>query len=364
MIPFLDLGASHAELAEELQEALARVLRSGCLILGDEVAAFESEFANYCGTAHCVGVGNGLDALQLILRGYGIGPGDEVIVPSNTYIATWLAVSAVGAAVVPVEPDEITHNINPGRIAEALTLRTRAIIAVHLYGLPAAMNEICAIARVNGVKVIEDAAQAHGALYRGRLAGGLGDAASFSFYPTKNLGALGDGGAITTDDGELAGRLRALRNYGALVQHRHEVKGGNSRLDELQAAFLRLKLRRLDRWNESRRCLARIYLEELAETGLGLPPADAEPDSAWHLFVVRHPGRDRLRQRLLERGIGSMIHYPVPPHLQAAYGEMGRGRGAFPVAERLADEVVSLPLYPYLAAADVAGISEELRRIL
>lgn len=364
MIPFLDLGTVHTGLADDLQLAFAKVLHSNSLILGDEVLAFESEFASYCGVAHCVGVGNGLDALRLILRAYGIGEGDEVIVPSNTYIATWLAVSSVGAKVVPVEPDATSYNIDPSRIVESLTARTRAIIAVHLYGLPAAMDEIGTIARRHGVKLIEDAAQAHGAKYKGRRVGGLGDAAGFSFYPTKNLGALGDAGAITTNDTELAGRLRALRNYGALVQYRHEIRGDNTRLDEIQAAFLRIKLRNLDGWNETRQRLARIYQDGLAETSLGLPPTDGVTESVWHLFVARHSCRDSLKQRLLGLGIGSMIHYPIPPHLQAAYAELGFGRGAFPLAERLADEVISLPLHPGLAVEDAARIVDALTQIL
>jgi len=350
-VPFLDLGAAYLELKDDLDAAYHRVMDSGWFILGKEVEAFEREFAAYCEAAHCVGVGNGLEALHLILRAYGIGPGDEVIVLANTYIATWLAVSYAGATPIPVEPDARTYNLDPALIEAAITPATRAILPVHLYGQPADMDPIKALASRYGLKVIEDAAQAHGARYHGRRVGGLGDAAGFSFYPGKNLGALGDGGAVVTNDADLAERVRVLRNYGSRVKYHNEVKGFNSRLDELQAALLRVKLPVLDAWNERRRAAAARYLDGLAGSELGLPyvPKWAEP--VWHLFVVRHPQRDALQQRLQQAGIGTMIHYPIPPHLQPAYAELGYGAGAFPISEAIHREVLSLPMGPQLTAA-------------
>lgn len=363
-IPFLDLRAPYSELQSELDAAYRRVMNSGSYILGEEVAAFEREFAGYCGAKHCIGVGNGLEALHLILRGYGIGQGDEVIVPANTYIATWLAVSYAGAEPVPVEPDPQTSNIAPERITAAITPRTRAIIAVHLYGQPADMEAILEVAKNHGLKVIEDAAQAHGARYRGRRAGGLGDAAGFSFYPGKNLGAMGDAGAVTTNDDVLADRVRVLGNYGSRVKYQNEVKGFNSRLDPLQAAFLRVKLARLDEWNERRRVVARHYMESLAgvaDLTLPLVPEWAEP--AWHLFVVRHKERDGLQRHLHAAGISTLIHYPVPPHLSGAYQEGRWQAGDFPVTEQLANTVLSLPMGPHLAEADRQKVVSVVRMI-
>ncbi|MCX7112894.1 MAG: DegT/DnrJ/EryC1/StrS family aminotransferase [Proteobacteria bacterium] len=351
LVSFLDLKSPHIELHPQLEAAFDRTLNSGWFILGKELDAFEREFAAYCEAEHCVGVGNGLDALHLILRAYGIGPGDEVIVPANTYIATWLAVSYAGAAPVPVEPDERTYNLNPALIEAALTPQTKAIIPVHLYGQPADMGPINAIAALHGLKVIEDAAQAHGARYLGRRVGGLGHAAGFSFYPGKNLGALGDGGAVVTNDAELADRVRVLRNYGSKVKYHNEVKGFNSRLDELQAALLRVKLRCLDEWNARRQQAAGVYLNQLAgvaELTLPFVPDWSEP--VWHLFVVRHPQRDALQQRLQQAGIGTMIHYPIPPHLQRAYAELGFDEGTFPITESIHREVLSLPMGPHLGS--------------
>jgi dTDP-4-amino-4,6-dideoxygalactose transaminase len=348
VIPFLDLREVYDELKEQLDSAYARVMRSGWYILGSEVEAFEQEFAVYCDAAHCVGVGNGLEALHLILRGYDIGPGDEVIVPANTYIATWLAITYVGAKPVPVEPDARTCNLDPGLIVAAITPRTRAILPVHLYGQPADMDPIMAIAAQYGLKVIEDAAQAHGARYRGRRVGSLGDAAAFSFYPSKNLGALGDGGAVVTNDVELAKRVRVLRNYGSRVKYHNEIKGFNSRLDELQAALLRVKLSVLDTWNQKRQLAAHIYLEQLNGTDLTLPWAPKWVEPVWHLYVVRCRHRDELQRRLLQMGISTMIHYPIPPHLQPAYKELGYGAGAFPITEVIHREVLSLPMGPHL----------------
>ena len=355
-ISFLDLKAPYLELKDELDAAYHRVMSSGWYILGQEVAAFEEEFAAYCGVRHCIGVGNGLDALHLILRGYGIGPGDEVIEPSNTYIATWLAVTYAGATPVPVEPDEATYNLDPTLVEAAVTSRTKAIMPVHLYGQPADMDAINAVARRHGLKVIEDAAQAHGARYRGRRCGSLGDAAGFSFYPGKNLGAIGDGGAITTNDDDLALRLRMLRNYGSSKKYVNEVAGFNSRLDELQAALLRVKLACLDDWNDRRRTVAAAYGEGLVGTGLVMPSVPAWAEPVWHLFVVRCPDRDAVTARLDRGDIGWLSHYPIPSHRQDAYRELGYGEGSFPRAERLAAEVVSLPMGPHLQKGDVARV--------
>lgn len=361
-VPFLDLRTVFGELREELEAAARRVMASGWYILGQEVEGFEAEFASYCGARHCIGVSNGLDALELILRGYGIGPGDEVIVPANTFIATWLAVSRAGAVPVPVEPDEPTYNITADRIEPALSSRSRAIMPVHLYGQPADMESIRGLAGSRGLKVIEDAAQAHGASYRGRRTGGLGDAAGFSFYPGKNLGALGDGGAVVTNDEELAANVRLLRNYGSAVKYQHEVKGGNARLDELQAALLRVKLRHLDEWNQRRARVAHRYLQELSPLSqLVLPYVSDGVDPVWHLFVVRHPRRAELQAHLSRSGIETLIHYPVPPHLSQAYSELGLARGSFPRAERLAETVLSLPMSPHLTPDAQTHVISALR---
>lgn len=354
-IPFLDVPAIYAELREEIDAAVRSVMVSGAYILGPEVTAFEQEFAAYCTTAHAVGVGNGLDALRLILLGYGVGPGDEVIVPSNTFIATWLAVSQVGASPVAVEPDPLTHNITTQTIEPALSEHTRAIIPVHLYGQPADMDGIVALGRHHGIPVIEDAAQAHGARYKGRRAGSLGDAAAFSFYPGKNLGALGDAGAITTDDDELAERVRMLRNYGSRRKYHHDLPGLNSRLDSLQAAVLRIKLTRLDEYNDRRRAVAAQYLGDLRGP-LDLPVVPESCEPVWHLFVVRHANRDTLQSRLAEAGVETIIHYPIPPHRTGAYRAMAGAE--LPVADRLADEVLSLPIGPHLPLAAAASVVE------
>jgi dTDP-4-amino-4,6-dideoxygalactose transaminase len=355
-IPFLDLKASYLELKPELDDAYHRVMETGWYILGEEVSGFEKEFADYCGVKHCVGVGNGLEALHLILRAMGIGPGDEVIVPSNTFIATWLAVTYAGATPIPVEPDERTYNIDPSLIEKAITPRTRAILPVHLYGQPADMDPILEIARRRGLKVIEDAAQAHGARYKGKRTGGFGDAAGFSFYPGKNLGGFGDGGAVTTNDSDLVKRVRVLGNYGSPSKYQHEMKGFNSRLDELQAAFLRVKLRKLDEWNERRRLIADIYLKRLADIqGLTLPyvPAWAEP--AWHLFVIRSPERDHLQNNLAKQNIQTLIHYPVPPHKQGAYKEISHLQ--LPISERIHAAVLSLPIGPAMQTDKIRQVT-------
>lgn len=363
MIPFLDLKLVNLRQHDAFQGALDRVLSSGWLILGQETERFEQEFAAYCGTRHAVGVANGLDALHLVLRAWGIGAGDEVIVPSNTYIATWLAVTHVGATPVPVEPATATCNIDPGRVEAAITPRTRAIVAVHLYGQTARMAPLMELARRRGLKVLEDAAQAHGARFNGRRAGSLGHAAAFSFYPGKNLGALGDGGAVTTDDDNLAQQLRALRNYGSSLKYHNDVVGYNSRLDELQSAFLRAKLPLLDADNERRRAIAAVYLRELAGLpGLVLPHVLPECEPVWHLFVVRHPRREDLARLLGEAGIGTMIHYPVPPHLQPAYAALGLGVGALPISEALHREVLSLPMGPTQSDADTQRVIAAVRQ--
>ncbi len=359
MIPFLDMKSVYAELKPELDAAYARVMESGWYVLGKEVEAFEAEYAAYCGTKHCVGLANGLEALELVLRAWDLGPGDEVIVPSNTYIATWLAVTAVGAKPVPVEPTPAGPNIDPDRIAAAITARTRAIMPVHLYGEPADMDAIMALADRRGIKVIEDVAQAQGSKVRGRRAGAIGHAGAHSFFPTKNIGAFGDGGAVTTDDPKLAERLRTLRNYGSRVKYVNLERGYNSRLDELQAAFLRVKLPRLDAWNERRRLVAARYHDRLAGVpGLGLPRAPQWAEPAWHLYVVRTKRRGDLVKALDKAGIGSLIHYPIPPHLQEAYADLKQGRGSYPLAEELAETVLSLPMGPHLkleAADEVAA---------
>lgn len=352
MIPFLDLGAAYRELQSQIDDAVARVLASGHYILGPEVDAFESEFAAYCEASNCIGLANGLDALHLALRAMGVGPGDEVIVPSNTYIATWLAVSQCGATPVPVEPDERTYNIDPSLIEAAITPRTRIILPVHLYGQPADMDPILAIARKHGLRVLEDGAQAHGARYKGRRIGSHGDAVAWSFYPGKNLGALGDGGAITTDDPELADRLRVLRNYGSRVKYVNDVQGYNSRLDPIQAAVLRVKLRHLDEWNTRRTAVALQYLDGLAGCALDRPLVPEWAQPAWHLFVIGHPQRNALQSHLSDAGIGSLIHYPIPPHKQAAYAEAAFSADAFPIASRMADAVLSLPIGPQLLQSD------------
>lgn len=359
MTPFLDLKAINAELRQDLRAAFDRVLDSGWYVMGDELKAFETEYAAHCGASHCVGVANGLDALVLALRALDIAPGDEVIVPSNTYIATWLAVTTLGATPVAVEPDPRTFNIDPARVEAAITPRTRALMPVHLYGQAADLAPLLEIAHRHGLKVVEDGAQAHGARYRGQPVGSQGGhahAVAWSFYPGKNLGALGDGGAVTTQDPVLADRIRVLRNYGSRVKYHNEVAGTNSRLDELQAALLRVKLRRLDGDNRRRTLVAQRYLEGLGGPGLVLPTVPAFSTPVWHLFVVRHPQRDALAQRLASAGVGTVIHYPVPPHLQPAYAHLGLAEGSLPVAEAVHREVLSLPMGPTQTQAQTAAV--------
>ncbi len=355
MIDFLNLKRVNAPHQQAIREAVHRVVASGWYTLGQETEAFEQEFAEYCGTAHAVGVGNGLDALTLILRGYGIGPGDEVIVPAHTFIAPWLAVRAAGAQPVPVEPDARSLNIDPAQIAQAITPRTRAIIAVHLYGLPADMDPIVVLARARGLRVIEHAAQAHGARYKNRRAGALGDAAAFSFFPGKNLGALGDAGAITTNDSQLASKLRKLRNYGSTVKYRHDVAGVNSRLDEVQAAVLRVKLPWLDAENRARATLAGEYLAALKGAPVVLPLVSPDVQPAWHLFVVRTTRREELQAHLGKRQVGSMVHYPIACHQQQVFA--AGPWPPLPFTERLQHEVLSLPISPVHSLMDVRTVA-------
>ena len=357
-VPFLDLGAATAELRGEIDAAIARVLSSGWYIGGEELHGFERDYAVYCEVEHCVGVGNGLDALQLALLAMGVGPGDEVIVASNTYIATWLAVSMVGATAVPVEPDPATHNLDPARIAAALSLRTRVILPTHLYGQPADLEPMLELARRERLFVLEDGAQAHGARYKGRRLGGHGDAVAWSFYPGKNLGALGDGGAVTTNDPALAERVRVLGNYGSRRKYVNDVRGFNSRLDPLQAAVLRVKLDYLDDWNARRTAIAARYQKAFADTDLTLPFVPDWADPAWHLYVVGSAQRDALQAALAKRQIETLIHYPIPPHLQLAYADLNHEPGSFRISERLAKSVLSLPMGPQMTETDVDRVIE------
>jgi len=362
MTEFYNIRSVNNVSKSELTSAFQRVLESGWYILGNEVSRFESEFANFCEVRNCVGVGNCLDALQFILQGIEIGSGDEVIVPSNTYIATWLAVSNVGATPVPVEPLIDTYNIDPSQIQNSITSRTKAIIVVHLYGQPCDMDPINETAERFRLKVVEDSAQAHGAKYKGKRVGGLSYASGFSFYPSKNLGALGDGGAVTTNDLDLSNKINLLRNYGSKTKYQNEIKGFNSRLDELQAAFLIEKLKVLDKHNEKRRKIASIYLERLAcfeEIKLPVIPEWAEP--VWHQFIIRHKKRDDLIENLRKVGIGTMVHYPIPPHLQLAYKEMGKKKGDYPISEIIHKEVLSLPITPEISLSELETVLGALK---
>lgn len=357
-VAFLDLARAEVEFRKEIGDAVERVLRSGRTVGGAEVERFEEAYAGYCGATHCVGVGNGFDALHLILRAWGIGPGDEVIVPANTFIATWLAVSAAGAVPVPVEPLASTHNLDPDRIEAAITPRTRALLVTHLYGQPADLDPILAIARARGLKVAEDAAQAHGAAYKGRRIGAHSDAVAWSFYPAKNLGAMGDGGAVTTDDADLAAAIRMLANYGSATKNVHDLKGVNSRLDPVQAAILGVKLGRLDEWNARRAEIAALYSSRLAGFGLELPHVPEWATPVWHLYVVQADARDRLRDSLAAAGIATQIHYPIPPHRQQAYRDLALPVGSYRVAERLAERVLSLPIGPHMSMAEAEEVAE------
>ena len=344
VIPFLDLKKINSQYEEELIEACKKVIESGWYILGEEVEKFEKEFAKYCDTKYAIGVGSGLDALRLIVRGYkALGlfeEGDEIIVPANTYIATLLAISEEKLKPILVEPKLETYLIDPGKIEEKITSRTKAIMVVHLYGQTCEMDEIAKIAKKYNLKIIEDAAQAHGAYYKNKRAGNLGDAAGFSFYPGKNLGALGDGGAVTTNDKELNEVIRALRNYGSNQKYIHDFKGINSRLDEIQAAILRVKLKYLDKENRKRKEMANYYLENIKNNKIILP--SIVTDSVWHLFVIRSEERDKLQTYLNKNGIQTLIHYPIPPHKQKSYREWQNL--SFPITEKICSEILSLPI--------------------
>ena len=347
-VPFLDLNATYKELEEEINKSFRKVMDSGYYILGDEVEAFEEEYAEYCDSTFCVGVANGLEAISLALLACDIKPGDEVIVPSNTYIATWLGVTNIGAIPIPVEPNEKTYNIDVSLIKGAISPRTKAIIPVHLYGQPADMESILKIAKENNLKVIEDGAQAHGSKIKDKKIGSHGDAVAWSFYPGKNLGAFGDGGAVTTNSPEIMKKIKILRNYGSKVKYINDEQGFNSRLDPLQAAFLRVKLNYLDLWNERRSKIAYKYLNEIKQNQIALPHHESWSNPVWHLFVVRVSNRNNFQKHLNDSGIGTLIHYPIPPHKQKAYSNLGIDSNIYPIANKLADEVISIPIGPHL----------------
>lgn len=358
MIPFLDLKNVNHRYEQEFKDALSRILNKGWYILGEELQNFEQQFAAYCGTKYCIGVGNGLDALVLIMEAYielGVfQPGDEVIVPANTYIASILAISKAGLTPVLVEPTANGYLIDPARIEEKITNKTKAILPVHLYGQLCDMQYINAIAKKHGLKVIEDSAQSHGAIQHGKRSGNLGDASGFSFYPGKNLGAIGDGGAITTNDDKLAEVLKVLRNYGSEQKYYNMYKGTNSRLDEIQAAFLAAKLPNLDSENDHRRSIARYYINNIKNDKITLPHVVAEEGHVWHLFTVECADRDRLKQYLADNDIQTMIHYPVPPHQQQAYTELKDGH--YPRTEAIHKNILSLPISPVLTMDEAAAV--------
>lgn len=362
-IPFLDLHASYKELEVEIDSAVKRVLNSGFYVLGPEVEKFESEYAQFCDANYCVGVGNGLDAIYISLKALGVGVGDEVLVPTNTYIATWLAVSQCGAKPVPVEPSIDSYNIDPSLITKAVTNKTKAIIAVHLYGRPAPLDEILGIAKQFDLKVIEDAAQAHGAVYKDKKIGGHSDMVTWSYYPGKNLGAFGDGGAITTNNEGLAKKAAVMRNYGSERKYVNDVKGLNSRLDPLQAAILRVKLSKLDEWNARRTEIAKTYDDAFGSAGFYIPKQGSGCRSSWHLYVLRHSKRNDIVKALDGLGVSALIHYPIPPHLQKAYSSLGYVRGDYPIAEKLSDEVFSLPIGPHLSAENMHRVIESVLKV-
>ncbi len=356
-IPFVDLQTQYQSLKPQMDAAVLAVMQRGDFVLGGAVAEFERVFAEYCGAQYCVGVDSGYSALELIVRAYDIGPGDEVITAANTFIATTLAISNAGATPVLVDCDPQTYNIDVTKIEAAITSRTKAIMPVHLYGQTADMDAIRAIARAHNLYVFEDAAQASGARYKGRRAGSLGDAAGFSFYPGKNLGAYGDGGAVTTNDAAIAEKIRLLRNIGQKVKYFHEVKGFNNRLDTLQAAVLNVKLPHLDGWNANRRHAAAGYAERLADLPIVTPVAADYAEHIFHLYVIRVSNREALMDYLKERGIATGLHYPIPIHLQPAYAELGYERGDFPVTEAYAETIMSLPIFPELNDDKVAYVT-------
>lgn len=359
-IPFLDLKASYEEIQEEIDSSIQRVLASGLYVLGEEVEKFEVEYAQYCNAKYCIGLGNGMEAIHLGLLALGVGPGDEVIVPSNTYIATWLAVSQCGAVPIPVEPNEF-HNIDVNKIESALTGRTKVILPVHLYGQSVDLDPILLIAKKYNLKVLEDAAQAHGATYKGQKVGMHGDVVAWSFYPGKNLGAFGDAGGITTNSPEIARKIRMLRNYGSEEKYINQEIGFNSRLDPIQAAVMRVKLKYLDIWNQRRSDIAKVYLDELSDSKITLPKKSNFSGHAWHLFVVNCQDRYSLMETLKKSGINTIIHYPIPPHLQVAYQHLGFDKGSFPIAERLANQVISLPIGPHMTPKQVNHVVSSIK---
>jgi dTDP-4-amino-4,6-dideoxygalactose transaminase len=362
-IPFSSLEVIHKEIKDEVRKKIEEVYDNNWFIKGNEVERFEEEFATFCGVKYCVGCGNGLDALFLILKAYDIGINDEVIVPSNTFIATALAVSYTGATPIFVEPKIDTYNIDVGRIEEKITNKTKAIIAVHLYGCPADMDEINDIAKKHNLKVIEDSAQAHGAKYKGKRVGSLGNAAGFSFYPTKNLGALGDGGAVLTDDQELAIKVRALGNYGSSEKYHHIYQGNNSRLDEIQAAILRIKLTHLENWNTCRSMIADYYLKHLKLGSVVLPKEYEDREQVWHLFVIRTNERNLLESSLKAKGIGTGIHYPIPIHMQEAYKRYHYPDDAFPIAKKISESVVSIPMYSGMKEVEYKFVCDAINNL-
>lgn len=359
-IPFVSFESMHKEIENEILDKFKEVYQKNWFIQGEEVNKFEEEFAKFCDSKYCIGCGNGLDALYLILRAYDIGEDDEVIIPSNTYIATALAVSYTGATPIFVEPDLLTYNINSTLIEKAITSKTKAIMAVHLYGQPADMDNINRIAKKYNLKVIEDSAQSHGALYKGKKVGSLGDASGFSFYPGKNLGALGDGGAIVTNDKELADKVRAIANYGSDKKYHHIYKGTNSRLDEVQAAFLRIKLRNLEKWNEERRLISQKYITGINNSKIIKPIESDYAKHVWHLFVVRLEKRNEFQKYLNDNGIGTTIHYPTPMHMQEAYKDLNITEGSLPIAEEISNEVISLPMWYGMKDEEIEYIIDKI----
>ena len=359
-VPFVDLSAQYPTIATEINEAVAKVIHDTDFILGREVGLFEEEFAAYCEAKYAVGVDSGTSALELALRAYEIGPGDEVVTAANTFIASALAISHAGAKPVLVDVDPYTYTIDVGSIAKAITARTKAILPVHLYGHPAHMDPIRQLAEKYGLVVIEDACQAHGARYKGKRAGSLGHAAAFSFYPGKNLGAFGDGGMVVTNDRDIAKRLEMLRNYGQKEKYHHQFRGYNRRLDILQAAILRVKLKYLEKWNAARRWNAKLYQESLEGSGVVTPTEAAGAESVWHLYVIRTAQRDELKDHLINRGIRASIHYPIPVHLQPAYQDLEYKRGAFPVTESYAQQLLSLPMYAEMTQAQIEFVAKTI----
>jgi dTDP-4-amino-4,6-dideoxygalactose transaminase len=364
MIPFVDLEREYREISGEIREAIERVLKSGWFILREEVRRFEEEFSTYIGTKYGIGVNSGSDALYLALQALGIGKGDEVITVSHTFVSTADAIVRNGAKPVFVDIDADTYCIDVTKIEERITNKTRAILPIHLYGHPADMEPITDIAKKYNLIVIEDACQAHGAEYKGKKVGSIGDVGCFSFYPVKNLGAYGDGGMVVTNDDALTTRLKMLRNCGQSQKYHHDFVGINSRLDEIQAAILRVKLHHLDEWNERRREVAGLYDELLKDSGVATPVEKEYAKHVYHLYVIRHKNRETLQKRLLERGIQTIIHYPIPVHLQRAYESLGYGKGDFPVTEECANEVLSLPIFPELKNEEVEYVAQSLSKVV